>query len=99
VAVFDIAHPQEQLDVVGLWKLVGVSPHAVNANKPAASTRSRKSQRQKRPSRPDEETRMISSFIPVQQKTDSAGLTKKTVTRVLRVLGIWATQTPDWIFA
>jgi hypothetical protein len=87
VAVLDIAHPQAQLHMAGLLNLAVVSPQAVNANSPAASRRSKKSQRQNRPSRLDDEARMASSFIPDQLKTDSARLTKNSVTSVLNVLG------------
>jgi hypothetical protein len=41
-----------------------VSPHAVNANKPAASKRSKKIQRQNLRSLPEEDARMLSSLIP-----------------------------------
>lgn len=92
-AVLDIAHPQAQLRIAGLLNLAVVSPHALNANSPAASRRSRKNQRQNRPSRLDDETRMASSFIPDQPKTDSARLTKYFVTSVLNVLDSEAAHT------
>jgi len=88
VAVFDMAQPQLQPHTAGLWNLAVVSPHAVNANKPAASKRSKKIQRQNRRSLPEEDARMLSSLIPGQQKTDSAGLPKISVTPVLNVLVI-----------